>query len=429
MNTTKLIKLFLALVILFFVGCKNKETAIQFGNFAGSAWNVPNTETLRMYDEMIYLFEQTNPNVTVSYKSGILRNDYSEWLASTILKGEEPDIFFILPEDFHLFADMGILYQLDDYIKESTTFPGCIFFDSAIQAGKQHGRQYAMPVESDPTLIFVNTTLLEKENIAFPDSSWTWDDFLNICTQVTKDTDGDGEIDQFGVQGFEWTTALYTNRALLFDESGQKGMFDSAEVYNAFDFLGKLRRLEQGKKVPDFDSGKVAFNVSSYSWYRAYAYYPYSILKNSGFVWKATSLPRGPNGQNAAELKTLLIGVSSRSKHKKEALAFLDFILTNGAIQTMILEKSKGIPARKDLLSRTYIRDIFVKDIRRTGNEISTEIILKSIDDAMVVKSFRRYEAAVSFIGKELDPSPSNNEVLKNSLSQLNIKINQFLSK
>lgn len=427
----KILAPFASLFLLaFFAGCAaEKRTVLELGTFAGSAWRVPNPDTYVLYDTAIALFEAENPDIKVTYKSGILRDDYSEWLSSRILKEKEPDCFFILPEDFHLFADIGVLYPLDEFLLRSEKIRQCEYFYSAIQAGKQNSVQFAVPVEIDPTLIFVNTTLLERNGIPFPDDSWTWDDFYDICGKVSRDLDGDGFLDQFGVRGFDWTTALYTNRASLFSYGGKEGLFNSEDVFQSFEFLARLNALSAGQKVPEFDSGSVAFNVSSYSWYRAYGYYPYSILKSGKFKWKTTVLPRGPNGENAADLKTLFMGISSRSRHKKEAMRFLEFFLTNEKIQALYMEKAKGLPVRKDLVKTDMVRNILLKDITLAGNEISTDTLVKSIDYAMIIPNFRNYRAAVSFIDKEITSVPENTGQLRNFLSQLNIRINEFLAR
>lgn len=50
--------------------------------------------------------------------------------------------------------------------------------------------------------MYVNKTLLEKEHIKIPSKNWTWDEFYDICEKVTKDTNKDGKLDQFGVYDF-----------------------------------------------------------------------------------------------------------------------------------------------------------------------------------------------------------------------------------
>ena len=52
--------------------------------------------------------------------------------------------------------------------------------------------------------IFYNRAILKKEGITDPHElldkgEWTWDAFLDIAKKVTKDTDGDGKLDQYGV--------------------------------------------------------------------------------------------------------------------------------------------------------------------------------------------------------------------------------------
>lgn len=73
------------------------------------------------------------------------------------------------------------------------------FMNPLIRQEIYNNTQYALPFESNPTMMCINIDLLEKEGISIPDSGWTLEDFYNICKQVTKDTDGDGVIDQYGV--------------------------------------------------------------------------------------------------------------------------------------------------------------------------------------------------------------------------------------
>ena len=64
-------------------------------------------------------------------------------------------------------------------------------FTPSYQSGTYQKKQYALPYESVPTLMYVNRTLLEKEGISLPSDDWTWADFYDICRRVTKDTNED----------------------------------------------------------------------------------------------------------------------------------------------------------------------------------------------------------------------------------------------
>ena len=66
----------------------------------------------------------------VEYEKGILSDDYSEWLSEQILKGEEPDVYFVLDEDFHTLASFGALKNLDGVNNEDKEFKMEAFYSS-----------------------------------------------------------------------------------------------------------------------------------------------------------------------------------------------------------------------------------------------------------------------------------------------------------
>lgn len=62
---------------------------------------MPNGESYQVIDQAIKKFEKKYPNVHFEYKSGIIKDDYSSWLANEITKGTTPDVFMVLPDDFN----------------------------------------------------------------------------------------------------------------------------------------------------------------------------------------------------------------------------------------------------------------------------------------------------------------------------------------
>ena len=78
---------------------QHKRT-ITLGFFTGSAWDVPDAYTYQLIDDAVEKFEAGHPGVKVKFVSGIQKDDYSEYIASALIKGNAPDVFFVLPEDF-----------------------------------------------------------------------------------------------------------------------------------------------------------------------------------------------------------------------------------------------------------------------------------------------------------------------------------------
>ena len=160
------------------------------------------------------------------------------------------------------------------------------------------GTLYALPVECVPRLMFVNRTLIDREGIALPTDDWTWDDFLAICQKITRDTDGDGRLDQFGVYGYTWQDAVVTSGAKLFRDDGRASCFADSRIEGAIRFTIALHQTQNGQVVTerDFDLGHVAFRPFNFAVYRTYQ--PTHGASRSPWIWNGLHpAARGPHGE------------------------------------------------------------------------------------------------------------------------------------
>lgn len=401
---------------------------LEIGVFAGSYWDVPIQDSNKFFDEAISEFEKMNPGIKVTYRSGTLKRNYSEWLSQKIIRGKEPDIFCILPKDFNTLVSIGILKDLDELINHDSQFDASKMYVNAIQSGRFQKRQYALPSEIAPVLMFVNKTLLAREGIPIPKGNWTWNDFYEICKKVTRDTDGDGQVDQFGTFGFSWQEAVYTNGQRLFEPDGSAAYFDSPGVVEAVEFLMKLNALHLNAKVTsnDFDAGKVAFRPFLFSTYKAYKPYPYRVKKYGQFEWECIKLPRGPKGNNVAELHSLLMGISSRTKYEKEAWEFLKFLVYKENTQTNVLKYSYGIPVLRYITESEFGERVF-SAVSPEETFINKSLLSEVIEQSIVTPKFQKYEDAVTMADKEIFQAVSMEKDAGKSMGDLNKQINEFL--
>ena len=405
-----------------------KPVVIELGIFAGSYWDVPVYNSDEFFDEAIARFEKENPGIKVIYRSGTLKRDYSEWLAQKIIKGSEPDVFCILPNDFNTLSSIGILKDLEKIMEADPDFDKSKMYVNAIKSGQFLGRQYALPSEVSPVLMFVNKSLLKGEGIEIPWGNWTWEDFYEICKQVTRDTNGDGKIDQFGNFGFGWQDAVYTNGQKLFEDDGSKAYFDDSGVVEAVEFLKKLDDLNMNFKMTssDFDAGKVAFRPFLFSTYKAYKPYPYRVKKYGQFEWECIKLPKGPNGNNFSELNSSLMGISSRTRHEKEAWKFLKFLVYDEATQTDVLRYSYGIPALRYITESKLGEEVFSR-VSPEENFINKSLLIDVIEQSIVTPKFQKYEEAIKTADKEIFQIISLEKDAQKALAALNKEINSFL--
>lgn len=411
-----------------FIYHRSQKIVLTIGIFAGSNWDVPSFDYYKMIDSAIARFEAEHKNVEVKYKSGILKDDYSLWLSNQLLIGDEPDLYMILNEDFNSLAALGALENLDNIIADDHDFKVDKFYQSALIAGQYQESQYALPYEVNPTLMFVNKTLLEAEGISLPKEDWTLDDFYQICKRLTKDSNNDGIIDQYGCYNYDWLNSIYASGIELFNEDGTVCNFNNTKVKDAIQFVEKLNSLNNGYNISsnDFDQGKVAFAPMQFSQYRTYKPYPYRVSKYSNFEWDVIEMPKDSNN-HLTELSSLMMGLSKRSSNSNLAWQLLKEFTYNKTSQQDIYEYSQGVSSLKEVTESTYVLKMLEEDTMG-DSKIDMRVLSKVMEYSTTNTRFKKYQAAIKIANNQINQALSTNEDLDTSLTALQKEITNYLN-
>lgn len=399
------------------VEVSKKETILTLGIFTGSNWDTTNGTLYQVIDKAIAQFEKEHKGVRVEYESGVGEEDYSEWLAGKILLGEEPDVYMVLSDDFNTLAADGALMNLDSLAKTDSSFHKKNYYPAAYAGGEYNGSSYALPFECIPTLMFVNKTLLRQEDIEVPDSNWTWGDFHQICKKVTKDTNGDHQIDQFGAYNYTWKDAAYSNGAVLFNEEGTKSYVNNDPMENAVNFVYELNDINNGYQVTaaDFEGGNVAFCPMLFFDYKNYKSYPWDTQKYANFEWGCTTMPAGPKGDNYSELDTLLLGVDERTTEKELSWELLKTLSYDERTQSEIFQYSQGVSPLKQ-----------ITESQQVG--VDNSLLSTVMEKAMVVPKFRAYSEGISMMDLGIKEALKSDNNIHTSLILLQKKIDNYLN-
>ncbi len=355
------------------------------------------------------------------------KEDYSSWLADKILTGDTPDVYIILEEDFSLLSSIGALKNLNSYILKDKNFDEQEYYKSVLEAGMYNGYQYALPYECDPTLMFVNKTLLKKEGIEIPNNDWTLDDFYEICQKVTRDSNDDGIIDQYGCYDYDWLDSIYSYGIQMFNDQGTKCDLSQDSIKESITFVQKINNLNQGHIVSgnEFDKGQVAFSPMPLSQYRTYQPYPWKIKKYSLFEWDCVKMPTHAKNVENSEVSTLLMGISSRSKHDSLAWDLLKIITYNQQSQAKLVEYSQGLSPLKTVVeSKTTIN--LLKE-ESGDSQVSLNLLNEVMENTTSHGKFKKYESALDLINTRVDQIILNNDDLDTSLTKLQKELNQYL--
>jgi len=278
---------------------------------------------------VIEAFEEANPNIKVEFENIGSSSEYFQKLQTMIAAGLAPDVFYPPTHIAYALALNGVLLTLDDYITDDGMDMG--MYDQTILAlYQQEGQQYCLPIDTAALVVFYNKELFDTAGVAYPEASWTWDDFLAISQALTADTNGDGMTDQFGVEVFTsyWPMVVWSQTGhALYDNFHNPTAFLGAEkdsvaavqwVADLINVHGVMPSAEQRAGIPDmFVAGKAAMNIVGH--WRVPRY-----LANAEFGFDFAPLPLGKVPVNRADGSCFAI--SAMSGNPDAAWEFVKFL-------------------------------------------------------------------------------------------------------
>ena len=413
----------------YIISANNRPVVLEFGMFTGSNWDVASANSFKIFDKAVKEFEKAHPNVTIHYSSGIAKEDYSEWCARKLLEGEMPDVFMVLDSDFDKFTSLGVMKNLDENMAMDRSFNEEDFFKTALDTGRNGNHQYALPYEVVPTLMFVNKSLLAKEGIAVPEEDWTWDDMYKICQKVTKDTDRDGLLDQFGTYNYSWRDAFYTCGGSLYEENQNQISFTDSRVLNAVKYIKRLTDINKGQSVTqeDFNAGKVAFMPLTFAEYRTYKTYPYRIKKYTKFQWDCITFPAGGAGGNISKVDALLIGISSKTRQEALAWEFLKQLTDTRQMQMDVYRYSQGVPALKAVASSEEGLNFLQEDMDEGEQVISSALLCHVIENGIIEPKYLQYQQVMNLADGEVSKILQENNNVDSSMKIFQRTVSKYL--
>ena len=202
-----------------------------------------------VYQSLIDKFtETTGANVTFEVTTS---DEYGQKLLAYKAADDMPDIFYVGPEAVASNVDDGYLLALDDYMDTAVVdnlwgSVGSAYRYDGKTAGTGEGSLYCLPKDFSTFAFAYNKDIFDEAGVAYPDPAnpYTWDEFLEVCKQLTKDTDGDGEVDQWGTaNALQWAfdSFVYTNGGHFLNEDYTKVVIDGQEEFiEAFQYFADL---------------------------------------------------------------------------------------------------------------------------------------------------------------------------------------------
>ena len=176
--------------LTFFTSCvKDKDNTIRF-----SSWQ-SNPSEKRLTDSLLSTFTRKFPESKVKFE--LIPGNYSEKIQLMLGTHSAPQIFYIKDWLAPSYLRYDVLQPLDDFINKDTSFDKNDFYPQFLDAFTKNGKLYGLPKDFGPFVLFYNEKMFNEAGITEPPKDWK--ELEEYCRKLTKDTNGDGKIDQYGM--------------------------------------------------------------------------------------------------------------------------------------------------------------------------------------------------------------------------------------
>lgn len=247
-------------------------------------------------------------------------------IATSIASGDPiGDIFPIANRFVYNLAPINAIRPMDDVLDEEyyASLPG-VHSKMRELYSSFGGKAYAISLNgnwrpnqdmgSGQGIIF-NKDMFDAEGLEYPTSlqkrgEWTWDTFREYAKRLTKDTDGDGQVDQWGLGSrldpwaVDQELYIYSNDAhLLIEENGvYKYATNRKEAIAAIQLLRDMINIDKSILIGDLndvdaamvDQAKTAMARIDLGALTGWDIPSKATLPNYGWAF----LPKGPNAKD-----------------------------------------------------------------------------------------------------------------------------------
>lgn len=403
---------FICLSLLFTSGCQGSDRH-NTGVTKVTLWHGINPpENRDVFNELVAQFNQTHEDIEVeALYIGQPDAQLPKILAATV-SGQPPDMLWFVAQLTGELVELGALFPLENWLERSPikTEIDPVMFESM----KLGDRIWSIPFATNNTAIFYRPSLFAEAGIT--ELPKNWQELEQAAKQLTKDTNGDGRIDRYGIflslgKGewtvFAWLPFIYSAGGELL--VGNKPDLVNSGTIEALNFgadlvrngVAMLSAPERGYELDNFLSGNAVMQVTG-PWTLGQLQttdVDYGVFPIPGLKTKAAVI----GGENLFVFKTT-------PERERASLKFLEYVLSE-QFQTTWALKTGYLPINlKAQQSEEYQK--FIQD-----NPV-LKVFLEQMQWARSRPIIPKYTRLSENLGRAIEASLLGQQTPQEALSQ-----------
>lgn len=386
-------------------------------------------EEKQIEQAVVKAFEREYPHIKVKYENP------GGWgwekLITLIAGGNAPDVTRFFNGFTPMLAAKGALIDLKPFIDSDKSFDLDDMVSNGLTAASFRDAIYGVPQEYIGYSMAYNAEMFDDAGLNPPPESlkeagnWTWETLLAVAKKLSKDTNGDGKMDQWGIvydmPGDRWLPWIYQNGGQMVDnrEDPTRYTLDHPRTIEAVQWLMDLRFVHKATPTPDemkgipeqfFTSGQVGM----------YPFGPWlapHYQKFAKFDWNIGHLPAGKGGRwnsAVADVWTVVKG----SKHPREAWEFVKF-MTGPVGQSMKAVKGNVTPSRQSAFNVL---------LNAPGKPQNKRVLIEAATYAKVPEKTPFFFRVQEVLNRELWLVLSGKKNVENAMKTANVDANNIMA-
>lgn len=303
------------------------------------------------YIELVAAFEDEHPDIEIELRHIPSPTEYRTRLATEFAAGSPPDVSLMNYRRYASFAGNDLLEPLGPYMEASQVISTDDFYEVTIDSFMWQGELMCVPQNISSLVVYYNQDLFEAGDVPLPANDWNWDDFVQTARALTRDLDGDGSIDQYGLgvdpSLFRLAPFVWQNEAPLVDndENPRRLTLTRPPSLEALQWFVDLRqvhgvapsRVEEAAQDSEsrFIGGTTAMFLNSRRGTPTYR-------EIERFTWDVAPLPRGKT--TAGILHSDAYCMSAAASDKQAAWTFIEYA-NSVAGQSLLAGSGRTVPS------------------------------------------------------------------------------------
>lgn len=205
------------------------------------------------------IFEKQQPGVKMQYQL-ISYGEYMDTILVRAAGGVLPDLANMMMRFAPTLAEKGLIVDIYELVEKDPEITLEDYFPAFTEHWTYKGQLLGFPMNPSSPVTIYNHDAFQEAGMLNPhemwkSGTWCWDSALQAAKRLTKDRDGDGNIDQWGYnptyQWLDWAVGsmIYDGGGVILSDDRSESLVNDPNTVKTLKWIADLYNVHQAGNV------------------------------------------------------------------------------------------------------------------------------------------------------------------------------------